>query len=85
MRALAEPGAGDCDIAGAVVDCDIAGPGLASFELLQAARVKAIVNRAAPLSAVYRMSFTFRFARGRALCGWQCRRYKAIGDVGDTA
>ena len=79
VRALAEPepadcdiaGAGvDCDIAGAGVDCDIAGPGCASFELLQAARAKAIVSRAAPFSGVDRMWFTFRFARDRAFCGW---------------
>src|ERR1700677_3486664 len=70
VRALDEPEPADCDIAGAGVDCDIAGPGCASFELLQAARAKAIVSRAAPFSAVDRMWFTFRFARDRAFCGW---------------
>jgi hypothetical protein len=55
------------DIAGADVDCDIAGPGLACFELLQAARAKAIEIRAAPFSAVDRMSFTFRFSGSRVL------------------
>src|ERR1700689_4458087 len=61
VRALDEP---------EPADCDIAGPGFASFELLQAARAKAIVSRAAPFSAVDRMWFTFRFARDRAFCGW---------------
>src|SRR5271170_2135932 len=69
VRVLAAPEAADCDIAGAGVACDIAGPGCASFELLQAARAKAIVSRAAPFSAVERMWFTFRIARDRAFCG----------------
>jgi hypothetical protein len=59
----------DCDIAGAEDDCDIADPGCVSFELLQAARARAIVSRATPLSSVDRMWFTFRFARDSALCG----------------
>src|SRR5271170_328958 len=59
----------DCDIAGGGVDCDIADPGCISFELLQAARAKAIVSRATPLSSVDRMWFTFRFARDSASCG----------------
>jgi len=59
----------DCDIAGADVDCDIAGPAVGAFELLQAVRATAIVSRAAPLIAVDRMWFTFRFAESRILVG----------------
>src|SRR6202035_3340670 len=73
------------DISGAEDDCDIADPGCISFELLQAARARTIVSRAAPLSSVDRMWFTFRFARDSAFCGRWCLRYKANGGVGDVA
>lgn len=46
------------DIAGADVDCDIAGPGLASFEPLQAARAKAVASSAAPVNALHCIWFT---------------------------
>ncbi|PLV45441.1 hypothetical protein X011_23280 [Mycobacterium tuberculosis variant microti OV254] len=67
---LAEPELAACDIAGAPDDdCDIAGAGCASFELLQAARAAAIVRAAAPLSTVGRIWFTFRWAQDRAFYG----------------